>query len=133
MATIGTRRSNVNHREHALKSAEFSCEKCPTCGLPLPPQSDRCLACGAILRDQQPPTATWTRSLTELIDQPIIMLSFLFLAALFLGLPFLWKSRAFSASSKWVISVLVLLETVIVFWVFYRTMRWCLDRIAGSW
>lgn len=115
-----------------MKSAEFRCEKCPTCGQALSPPTDRCFACGATLHNQRPPAAHWSSSLVELIDQPIIMLSFLFLAAMFLGLPFLWKSRAFSVTSKWVITVLVLLETAIVFWAFYRTMRWCLDRIAGS-
>ncbi|MBM4002098.1 MAG: hypothetical protein FJ295_02260 [Planctomycetes bacterium] len=64
----------------------------------------------------------------RLLDQPIYMLSFLFLAALFLGFPFLWSSRAFRLHGKIIITLLVLIETVLIFWGFGLVMQWVWHR-----
>lgn len=67
----------------------------------------------------------------NLMDRPAFMLAFLFLASLFLGLPFLWKSRAFRMPAKVLISIMVLIETVVIFWAFGLVMVWCWNRLNG--
>ena len=51
---------------------------------------------------------------------------------LFLGLPILWTSRAFSRLMKVVVTFLVLVETPLVFWGFYEIMAWSWRRISDS-
>ena len=73
-----------------------------------------------------------TKDPMPLLDRPWFMLGLLFLAALVLGLPFLWKSRAFQTPTKIVIAILVTLETIVVFWAFTVTMMWCYRTIMDS-
>ena len=68
----------------------------------------------------------------RLIDNRWFLLGMLCLVTLFLGFPFLWKSRAFSKSSKVVITFLVSIETVLVFWAFIAIMKWCWQQINDS-
>ena len=66
------------------------------------------------------------------IDNPWFVLGILFLVTLFLGLPILWTSRAFSRLMKIVITLVVLVETVLVFWAFYEIMAWSWQQISDS-
>ncbi len=66
------------------------------------------------------------------IDNPWFILGMLFGVTLFLGLPILWTSRAFSRPLKVLVSFLVLAETVLVFWGFYEIMAWSWRRISDS-
>lgn len=66
------------------------------------------------------------------IDQAWFVLGMLFFVTLFLGLPILWTSRAFSRPLKAIITVLVMMETVLVFWAFFEVMAWSWRRISES-
>lgn len=66
------------------------------------------------------------------IDQAWFVLSMLFFVTLFLGLPILWTSRAFTKPLKAAITVIVLLETAIVFWGFFEIMAWSWRQVRDS-
>ncbi len=66
------------------------------------------------------PTAR--KTLRELADNSWLVLGMLFFVTLFLGLPVLWVSRGFSPISKLVWTLLVLVWTGVVFWMFYLVM-----------
>ncbi len=105
---------------------------CPNCQLELPPQVEACPACQAATRVPVVSARSEpARCEPALLDRPRFVLAFLFLASLFLGLPYLWKGRAFGTSGKVVVTVLVLLETFVLFWGFLFAMRWSWARITG--
>ena len=64
-----------------------------------------------------PPSAR--KKLRDLADNYWLVLGMLFFVTLFLGLPVLWVSRGFSPLSKVLWTVLVLIWTGIVFWLFF--------------
>lgn len=68
------------------------------------------------------PVVTLRGKLREMADSPWLVIGMLFFVTLFLGLPALWVSRGFSAWSKILWTVLVLLWTGVVFWLFYLFM-----------
>ena len=68
------------------------------------------------------PAPSLRARLREMTDSPWLVLGMLFFVTLFLGLPILWLSRGFSPLSKVVWTVLLLLWTGIVFWMFYLVM-----------
>ena len=94
---------------------------CKNCRAEFDSRDNRCPKCGGPFKPPVP-----------LLDRPWFILGLLFLAALVLGLPFLWKSRAFKTPAKIVIAILVTLETVVVFWAFTLTMMWCYRTIMDS-
>jgi hypothetical protein len=68
----------------------------------------------------------------EIVDNRVLLLCTLFFVMAALGIPFLWQSRAFSRPAKWVLTVVILAYTGLLFWVFWLIMSWCYDRIAAS-
>lgn len=120
---------------------------CPRCHANLPASAATCPTCGATTAQPpiaQPPTASAaTRDATtsphppaarlRLQDRPWFVLVTVFGAALFLGYPILWNCPAFSRSTKMLLSILVAVETVIVFGLFYLAMRWSYLRIVDAW
>ncbi|MFO0869963.1 MAG: hypothetical protein U0935_13605 [Pirellulales bacterium] len=79
-----------------------------------------------------PPAQAAPAARDRWIDNPWFVLGMLFLVTLFLGLPILWTSRAFSRVMKGVITIAVLVETVLVFWAFYEIMAWSWRSISSS-
>jgi hypothetical protein len=67
-----------------------------------------------------------------IIDTPWLMILTLFFVTAALGLPFLWMSRGFSALSKALLTIAVLLWTALVLWLFYLVMAWCIPRIMDG-
>jgi len=61
-----------------------------------------------------------------------LVISLMVFAALFLGFPFLWKSRAFTRAEKVFWTIAVLVETVVIFWLFYIAMAWVIGRIRDT-
>jgi hypothetical protein len=53
------------------------------------------------------------------LDNPWLILLLLFFVTAALGLPLLWISRAFSAPTKVVLSIVVLIYTVVLLWAFW--------------
>lgn len=68
----------------------------------------------------------------RLEDRPWFVLAIVFGAALFLGYPTLWNCPTLSRSTKIVVTVLVAIETVLVFWAFWAVMRWSYQNIVDS-
>ena len=81
--------------------------------------------------DQQPAPAPPSAA-RQLIDNPWIILGTLFLVTAALGLPFLWMSRGFSRTSKVILSVVVILYTALILWIFWIIMAWCIQRIVDA-
>jgi hypothetical protein len=81
----------------------------------------------ATVLDEQPASG-WR----EMVDNPWIVLGLLFFVMAALGLPLLWASRAFSGLSKSVLTIVVLLYTALIFYLFYLVMMWSYSRIADS-
>lgn len=65
-------------------------------------------------------------------DRPWFVLAIVFGAALFLGYPLLWRTKAFQRSTKIWLSLLVMVETVVLFTAFYYSMRWSYLRVVDS-
>ena len=68
------------------------------------------------------PAPSLRKKIRELVDSPWLVLGMLFFVTLFLGLPVLWLSRGFSPLSKVLWTVLLLVWTCVVFWLFYLLM-----------
>ena len=70
--------------------------------------------------------------LREMIDNPWLVLATLFFVTAALGLPVLWISRAFSRGSKILLTVVVLIYTALLLYVFWLVMWWSYTRIVDS-
>ena len=86
---------------------------CPSCkhNSPLPPQT--CPHCGARMT-----IATKRSSLS-----PVAVIVILFLVLGPLGLGVLWRNDHFTRRSKWVLTVLVLVYTAVLFWAVYIAVQ----------
>ena len=93
---------------------------CPRCNAELNARDERCSNCGGS-----------TKAFTPLLDRPWFFLFMLF-SAMVLGLPFLWKSRLYKPPTKIVLTILVIIETIVVFWAFTVIMMWCYRTIMDS-
>ena len=78
------------------------------------------------------PPAVAASPLRKAMDNPWLVLALLFFVTLFLGLPVLWYSRAFSRTSKLVWTALVLLWSAVVCAVFVWVMWWCYVQIVHA-
>jgi hypothetical protein len=78
------------------------------------------------------PTQPSTGQAASLADNPWAVLSLLFLVTLALGIPLIWISRAFSRPIKILLTVLVMVHTVLVFWLFWLVMAACYHRIMDA-
>lgn len=143
---------------HPLEPQLVATIVCPRCGADLSPRLAMCTHCQAVLnatptgadrdgsrsasiadagepilavevaaraKPAEPKRDAW-------LDSKLFILGMLFGAAMFLGLPWLWKSRAFSRGGKVIVTILVLLETVLVFWAFFAVMAWSYRSIKDS-
>lgn len=71
-------------------------------------------------------------SSTSILDNKWFMLAFLFGAAMFLGIPILWKSRAFSRQGKIWVTVAVMVYSIAIFWGFALVMMWCYQMMTSA-
>ncbi len=99
---------------------------CPQCLQALPAAVDHCTACGHATHVRAP------QPKPPLEDRGWFVLAIVFGAALFLGYPLLWRTRAFDRRTKVVLSLLVIVETIVVFGLFGVVMRWVYLRISES-
>ena len=76
----------------------------------------------------EPAPATWQ----EMYDNPWLMLSMLFFVTAALGIPFLWRSRAFSTVTKLLLTVVVLAYTALLFWLTWQVMVWSYNRVIEA-
>ncbi|MCE9552404.1 MAG: hypothetical protein K8T91_03380 [Planctomycetes bacterium] len=114
---------------------------CPGCAASVPAGAGRCAKCGVMMGQVKtvPVAASTTASLDTkpmnaipLQERRWLVICTMVFAALFLGFPFLWKSRAFSLAEKIFWTIAVLVETVLVFWVFYVAMAWTIGNIRDA-
>lgn len=75
-----------------------------------------------------PRGASWQ----EMADNRWVLLGTLFFVTAALGIPLLWKSRAFSVQVKAALTLAVLAWTALLFWLFWLVMLWSYHRIAAS-
>lgn len=78
--------------------------------------------------DAVPRGASWQ----EIADNRVALLGTLFFVTAALGIPLLWKSRAFSIHAKVTITFAVLAWTALLFWVFWLVMLWSGTRILDA-
>jgi hypothetical protein len=72
------------------------------------------------------------RSWRDVVDNKWAVLGLIFFAMMFLGLPLLWASRAFSRVEKVVYTFVVLLYSVAAFGCFAAIMWWCYERVVSA-
>jgi hypothetical protein len=103
---------------------------CPACESEVPADADRCAKCGVLLSAGPAGAARRSvrRSLREdVVDNPWAVLGVLFVAAGVLGLPVLWRSRAFSTVSKLLLSAAVSVYSTLILlalgWILWRTIH----------
>lgn len=115
--------------------------RCPGCSRTLPAAAISCPDCGREMALSGPtmggghhvgedPTCAARKPDWE--DRPWFVIAIVFGAALFLGYPLLWRTRAFEPRTKALLSVLVVVETIVVFWLFYLVMKWVYIRVTDS-
>jgi hypothetical protein len=68
----------------------------------------------------------------QAVDNPRLVVLTLFFVTAALGLPLLWMSRGFSTLWKVVLTIAVLAWTVLILWVFWVVMVWCVTRITDA-
>ena len=71
-------------------------------------------------------------TLRSLVDSPWLVLALLFFVTAALGLPVLWFSRGFSAVTKAMLSVIVLLYTALLLWLTWLIAAWAYASITHS-
>ncbi|MEQ8786333.1 MAG: hypothetical protein RIC55_08535 [Pirellulaceae bacterium] len=72
------------------------------------------------------------KRLGKILDNRWAVLSLIFFAMMALGIPLIWKSRAFSPAGKVFWTIAALVYTAVVFWLFYLVMWWTYRSIATS-
>ncbi len=83
------------------------------------------------MHDSVPPpdvSPAWRRAL----DNPWLMLAMLFFVTAAFGIPFLWLSRGFSKAAKIVLTIVVLLYTALILWLFWLVMAWAVPRTLNA-
>jgi hypothetical protein len=96
--------------------------RCPICGTPRP---------GVDLPPIVPAAArTDNRASRGVIDNPYAVLAAVFFAMMFLGIPLIWACRAWSPPIKAVLTVVTLLYSALILWLFWLAMSWSWDRIS---
>jgi hypothetical protein len=68
----------------------------------------------------------------EMYDDPWLLLSLLFFVTAALGIPMLWKSRAFSPLAKLLLTIVVIAYTLLLLWLTWQVMLWSYNRVAKS-
>lgn len=114
---------------------------CLGCAASVPAGAERCAKCGVMIGQIKTAPVAATRDVAvdakpknavPLQERRWLVICTMVFAALFLGFPFLWKSRAFSRAEKIFWTIAVLVETVLIFWVFYIAMAWVIGNIRDA-
>jgi len=58
------------------------------------------------------------------------VLAAVFFAMAILGIPLIWACRAWSPTTKVVLTIVTLIYTALIFWLFYLVMAWTWGRIS---
>lgn len=66
------------------------------------------------------------------LDNRWLILGMLFFVTAALGLPLLWLSRSFTPLAKVILTIIVLVYTVLILWLFWLVMVWSYTRIMDA-
>jgi hypothetical protein len=75
----------------------------------------------------------WRSQLKHMHESKLAVLAFLFALAGFLGLPVLWKSPAFTATEKLVLSVVVVAYSLLMLGILFYAIYLAYRQIADAW
>jgi hypothetical protein len=67
-----------------------------------------------------------------IIDQRWFVFVAIFLVMMFLGLPLLWRSPAFSRTEKVIWTIVTLVYSAVVIWIFVLVMMWSWGNISKA-
>ena len=107
---------------------EINMVVCVECDAEVPADADTCPQCGVAL--SIPPAVEKKESFT---NQRWFIISMMVFAALFIAFPILWKSPSFGRGEKVFWTLLVTLETIVVFAAFGWVMWWSWQRVSAVW
>lgn len=112
------------------------CPRCQAATLPgaTLPGATRCNVCGRswATQDSESISTPSTAPPARIVDNPYAVLAAVFLAAMILGVPLIWMCRAWSTSTKIMLTVVTILYTIVVFWLFWMVMVWVWSRISDA-
>jgi hypothetical protein len=112
---------------------------CPRCQAALPDDATRCAACGfsadvaALPAPATPPVRPTSSGLRSAIDNPYAVLATVFFVTAAFGIPLIWMCRAWSTTTKWLLTLVSLAYTALLLWLFWLVMLWCWSRLAPIW
>jgi hypothetical protein len=66
------------------------------------------------------------------LDNPWVVLALLFFVFAAVGIPLIWISKAFSRWAKVVVTIVIVLYTAAILWLFWLVMLWSYQRIVDS-
>lgn len=66
------------------------------------------------------------------LDNPWVVLALLFLVFAAVGIPLIWISKAFPRWAKVVVTIVIVLYTAAILWLFWLVMLWSYQRIVDS-
>lgn len=106
---------------------------CPNCTAELAAGDERCPHCGAATRGSGAAAGQRPRLMdSKWLNNPWMVLGLCFFALAIFGLPLIWKTRAFSTPVKWLVSIVMVIYTIAILWLFFLVMAWCWTRISDA-
>ncbi len=121
----------MDSNQHGSDAVDLAGVICPSCGRELAPGAEHCAACGTaatarltIKKDQGSRDA-------RAMHSKWYVLGVLFLATGALGLPILFKSKAFSKPLKVVLTILVIVYTMAMLWLTYAVISWFVGQMKA--
>ena len=109
---------------------------CPHCAALVRPAEESCLQYGNEVTNKFPAVSESANRARPWIDDPASILGLLFLVLGAAGLPWLWKSQAFSHSTKWLLSIAVLAYTCLLIWLTWIAAGYLnvqIEAIRAAW
>jgi hypothetical protein len=103
---------------------------CPHCSVEISAEVAACPHCQAAVGETTAVSEPKRDSLYKYLDKKWIMLAMLFCVTAGLGLPFLWKSRAFGTVGKTVLTVIMVFYTSLILWLIYLLLAFIGGRLA---
>ena len=105
---------------------------CPRCSAPVAASDQACPKCGTPFAPKPDGRSAQSGNKPKLEERRWVVISLMVFAALFLAFPFLWRSREFSLGGKVFWTIVVSIESVLIFWAFFLVMKYCYDSLRQS-
>lgn len=106
---------------------------CPRCSAEQPAAAAMCDRCGMPLARPAATPAASSAAKKRLVDNPWAVLAAIFFAMAAFGIPLLWISRGFSPRMRVFWSIVTVLYTCLLLWLFYLVMSWSIGNIVDAW